>query len=71
MGGAGAPDSLQQGAETQVWLAVSNDPKAKVTGRYFHHQRESRFLREAADTEVQEKFLAACQQLTGIHFPGE
>ena len=69
MGGASAPDNLQKGADTQVWLAVSNDPKAIVTGRYFHHQQESRFLREAADAEVQEKFLALCEQLTGIHFP--
>jgi NAD(P)-dependent dehydrogenase (short-subunit alcohol dehydrogenase family) len=71
MGGAGAPDNLQKGAETQVWLAVSNDAKAKVTGRYFYHQRENRFLPEAADAGVQEKFLSFCEQLTGIHFPGE
>jgi len=69
MGGAGAPDNLQKGAETQVWLAVSDDTKAKVTGRYFHHQREDRFSREAADTEVQEKFLALCERLTGVPFP--
>jgi NAD(P)-dependent dehydrogenase (short-subunit alcohol dehydrogenase family) len=35
MGGQGAPDDLQKGYETQVWLAVSNDQKAKVNGRYF------------------------------------
>ncbi|HEX6431058.1 MAG TPA: SDR family NAD(P)-dependent oxidoreductase [Niastella sp.] len=69
MGGAGAPDNLQKGAETQVWLAVSNDDKAKVTGRYFHHQREDRFLREATDATLQEKFLTLCEQLTGVHFP--
>ena len=34
MGGRGAPDDLQKGYETQVWLAVSNDKKAQVSGRY-------------------------------------
>jgi hypothetical protein len=26
MGGAGAPDDLDQGAETQAWLAAGEDP---------------------------------------------
>src|SRR5262249_11147349 len=34
MGGPGAPDDLQKGFETQTWLAVSNDSRAKVSGRY-------------------------------------
>jgi hypothetical protein len=29
MGEYGAPDDLQKGYETQVWLAVSEDGKAK------------------------------------------
>ena len=40
MGGAGAPDDLQKGAETQSWLAISNDPEALVSGRYFFHRKE-------------------------------
>jgi hypothetical protein len=39
MGGPGAPDDITQGAETQVWLAVSDDPRALVSGRYFHHEQ--------------------------------
>src|SRR5206468_462806 len=35
MGGPGAPDDLDAGAETQVWLATSNDPEAMVSGEYF------------------------------------
>ena len=38
MGGAGAPDNIEKGFETQVWLAVSNDPAACVSGRYFFHK---------------------------------
>lgn len=40
MGGKGAPDDLRQGAETQIWLATSNEPDALVTGKYFYHKKE-------------------------------
>ena len=43
MGGRGAPDNLQKGYETQVWLAVSNDEKTKVTGQYFYQQKTARY----------------------------
>ncbi|MDP4151790.1 MAG: SDR family NAD(P)-dependent oxidoreductase [Bacteroidota bacterium] len=66
MGGAGAPDSLEAGYQTQAWLAVSNDPSATVTGRYFHHKRQTRYSPVADDPAVQEKFLAACEQITGV-----
>ena len=66
MGGANAPDDLDKGAETQAWLAVSNDEKAKVSGRYFHHKKEKPYLPEAADAHVQEKFLTLCEQITGV-----
>ncbi len=39
MGGAGATDDLDAGHRTQVWLAVSDDPAAMVTGEYFYHMR--------------------------------
>jgi NAD(P)-dependent dehydrogenase (short-subunit alcohol dehydrogenase family) len=39
MGGAGAPDDLAQGPETQVWLATSSEPDVKVTGRYYSIKR--------------------------------
>src|SRR5919205_355937 len=47
MGGQGAPDDLQKGYETQVWFSVSNDEKAKVSGRYFFHREESDYNPEA------------------------
>ena len=68
MGGRGAPDSLQKGYETQAWLAASNDEKAKVTGRYFRHQRESRYNAEANDSKAQINFLARCEEITGVAF---
>ena len=69
MGGQGAPDDLQKGYETQMWLAVSNDEKAKVSGRYFFHQKESHYNPEADDVQLQEQFLNLCQEITGVSFP--
>jgi NAD(P)-dependent dehydrogenase (short-subunit alcohol dehydrogenase family) len=69
MGGKGAPDDLQKGYETQAWLAVSNERRAKVSGRYFHHQQESPHNTEADDVELQERFLSLCKEITGISFP--
>jgi len=69
MGGLGAPDDLQKGYETQVWLAVSEENRGKVSGRYFHHQQEKRYNPQAGDTLLQESFLSRCQDLTGIPFP--
>ena len=69
MGGRGAPDDLQKGYETQVWLAVSSDDKAKVSAHYFHHQKEARHNLEADDVELQERFLSVCKEITGVSFP--
>jgi NAD(P)-dependent dehydrogenase (short-subunit alcohol dehydrogenase family) len=69
MGGRGAPDDLQKGCETQVWLAVSDDEEAKVSGRYFHHRKESRHSPEADDASLQERFLSLCEEMTGASFP--
>jgi hypothetical protein len=41
MGGPGAPDDFEMGYRTQTWLAVSDDPAAAVSGRYWHHRSRS------------------------------
>jgi len=66
MGGPSARGDLEQGVATQVWLAVSDEPGAKVTGRYFHHKRTQAAHRAASDVTVQNAFLATCEQLTGV-----
>jgi hypothetical protein len=68
MGGRGAPDDLQKGYSTQVWLAVSNDAEARVSGRYFHHKKQSPFLPVAKDIVLQEKLLECCERITGLRF---
>lgn len=69
MGGKGAPDDLEKGYETQVWLATSNEDGAKKSGRYFYHKKESTCNPLANDHTKQEKFLAACEAITGIALP--
>ena len=69
MGGKGAPDDLQKGYETQVWLATSNDAEAWVSGNYFHHQKVTQHNPEADDVRSQEKFLSLCEEVTGVSFP--
>ena len=66
MGGPSAPGDLEHGVATQVWLAVSDEPGAKVTGRYFYHQRTRPAHPAASDLTVQNAFLAACEELTGV-----
>jgi NAD(P)-dependent dehydrogenase (short-subunit alcohol dehydrogenase family) len=69
MGGSGAPDDLQKGFETQVWLAVSDEAKAKVSGRYFFHQTERQFHPQADDVNLQEQLLKLCEEMTGVAMP--
>ncbi len=69
MGGASAPDDLELGAATQVWLAASDDPAALVSGQYFYHQRPRNTHPAARDPTVQERFLAECAALTGVTIP--
>ena len=44
MGGPGGTDDLDAGAETQAWLATSDDSEAMVSGEYFHHQIRHRIF---------------------------
>lgn len=66
MGGAGAPDDLSQAHLTQAWLAVSDDPEARVTGRYFYHQRPKATNPSAQDPQLQEHLLDYCRDVSGV-----
>src|SRR5437667_7413384 len=69
MGGPGAPDDLDAGAVTQVWLATSNDPEALVSGQYFYHQKRRATEPAARDVEIQERLIAECARISGVPFP--
>lgn len=66
MGGPGAPDDLTLGHLTQTWLAVSNDPAAKVSGGYWHHRKQQQPVPEAHDPRFQDRLIARLAELTGI-----
>ncbi len=68
MVGKGAPDDLQKGYETQVWLATSHEKEVLVTGRYFFHQKQSRYHIDASNVMLQNKLIALCEELTGVSF---
>lgn len=69
LGGPNATDELPKGADTQVWLATSDEPAATVTGRYFKWREELRANPAAYDVDVQERLLVACAELTGVTLP--
>jgi NAD(P)-dependent dehydrogenase (short-subunit alcohol dehydrogenase family) len=66
MGGAGAPDDLDQAHLTQTWLAVSDDPEARATGRYFYHRRLGDVNPAASDPALQDRLLEACRKASGL-----
>ena len=66
MGGLGATDNLQEGPVTQAWLAGGADVAADVSGKYLYHQEIGKFSEAANDIELQEKFLAECEKISGI-----
>jgi NAD(P)-dependent dehydrogenase (short-subunit alcohol dehydrogenase family) len=70
MGGAGAPDDLDAGHRTQVWLAASDDPAAMVTGEYFYHMKHRAPNPAVRDEEQQEKLIEACERFSGVKLPG-
>jgi NAD(P)-dependent dehydrogenase (short-subunit alcohol dehydrogenase family) len=69
MGGAGAPDDLVLGHVTQVWLAVSDDPAADVSGQYWYHQRPQTPARAVGDPSFHEALLSELSRLTGVDLP--
>jgi NAD(P)-dependent dehydrogenase (short-subunit alcohol dehydrogenase family) len=66
MGGPNAPDDLTQGHLTQTWLAVSDDPAAKVSGKYWHHRKQQKPAPEALDPAFQDRVVAKFAELTGV-----
>jgi NAD(P)-dependent dehydrogenase (short-subunit alcohol dehydrogenase family) len=66
MGGPGAPDDEDDGRRTQVWLAVSDDTEALVSGKYFHHLHPQTVDPAVHDAARQDKLVELCQRFSGI-----
>jgi|SRR5579862_635706 len=69
MGGVTATDNLDEGHRTQVWLAVSEDAAAKVTGEYFYHMKRRTPKAATRDSDRQQMLLHACARFSGITMP--
>jgi NAD(P)-dependent dehydrogenase (short-subunit alcohol dehydrogenase family) len=66
MGGAGAPDDLDMGHQTQAWLAVSDEPDAKVSGAYWYHREQNRPAPAVNDPNFQDRLMDKLADLTGV-----
>jgi NAD(P)-dependent dehydrogenase (short-subunit alcohol dehydrogenase family) len=66
MGGAGASDDLEMGHLTQTWLAVSDDPAATVSGKYWYHRKQQKPAPQTMDAAYQDQLLSALAKLTGV-----
>lgn len=69
MGGPGAPVDVETGQRTQTWLAVSAEPAAMVSGRYWHHLSQEQPVGEAVDPRFQDQLIAKLGELTGVALP--
>ena len=69
MGGSDATDELDQAHRTQVWLAVSDDPAAAVSGGYFYHMKRKHPLPATSDVSLQVRLLEFCSGVTGVDLP--
>lgn len=68
MGGANAPDDLDEGYATQVWLATSDDKAAQVSGKYFFHRKQARAASGTDDKALQDAYIARMEAISGIAF---
>ena len=66
MGGSGAPDDLRLGHLTQEWLATSDDPEARTSGGYWHHQQRREPHPAASDEAFQNQLLEALAAATSV-----
>lgn len=66
MGGAGAPDDINQAPLTQAWLATSDETAARTTGGYFYHLKRREPNPEARDVALQDRLIGICRETSGV-----
>lgn len=69
MGGPNATDDLPEGAETQVWLATSDDAQARVSGRYIKRRQVLEPNPVVRDESAQDRLLDELVALTDVELP--
>ncbi|MFE4684031.1 hypothetical protein ACFRNJ_24995 [Streptomyces sp. NPDC056721] len=65
MGGAGAPDDLTAGHQTQAWLATHHDVTPHTGGYWFHQQAQTPHP-AAQDQDFQARLVEALEGHTGV-----
>jgi len=65
MGGSAAPDDLNEGRRTQLWLATTRQI-VPATGGYWHHRRTERPQASATDPQFQRELINELARTTGI-----
>ncbi len=66
MGGANAPVDIDNGQRTQTWLAVSDDPAARMSGGYWRNLRREAAAPDATDVSFQRELLDKLAALSGV-----
>ncbi|MDN4480305.1 SDR family NAD(P)-dependent oxidoreductase [Demequina muriae] len=69
MGGAEAWDPVELGAETQVWLADSDEPDATTTGRYLKRREQLEPNPTVRDAEARDALVYELIKVTGVVLP--
>ena len=69
MGGAHAPDDLQEGAMTQYLLALGEAGLDETTGQYLRRRRVVEPDPAVREHIWQDEFLALCAAITGVRLP--
>jgi NAD(P)-dependent dehydrogenase (short-subunit alcohol dehydrogenase family) len=69
MGGRSAPDDLELGHVTQVWLATRESPDGHVSGGYWFHQQRRQPHPAVKDAAFQAELLDALERYTGFALP--
>jgi NAD(P)-dependent dehydrogenase (short-subunit alcohol dehydrogenase family) len=67
MGGAFAPDPLEEAHLTQCWLATSDE--AKPSGKFWYHMKEEKPNPDAQNEAYQDELLALCEKISGVKMP--
>lgn len=69
MGGPAASDDLREGHLTQAWLAGSDAPGAKATGRYWHHMDQQAPHPATLNQGFQDELISQLANHTGVAHP--
>ena len=66
LGGPNAWDEVADGAETQVWLAVSDDSAATASGRYVKRREALKPNPAVRDAAARAELISALEGITGV-----